>query len=64
MVLSTPDISVLFQTLFPHVPMIVADVISTPTAIPDLHRVSVLEVTYNSTPHTSFTQWLRKVANF
>ena len=64
MVFSTPDMSVLFQTLFPHVPMAVADVISTPTAIPDLHRVSVLEVTYNSISHAIFTQWLRKIANF
>ena len=64
MVFSTPDTSARFQMLFPHVPIVAADVIHTPTAISDLHPVSVLEVTHNSISHANFTQWLRKVANF
>ena len=64
MAFSTTDMSVFFQTLFPHVPMVVADVISTPTSIPDLYRVFVLEITYNSISHASVTLWLRKVENF
>lgn len=44
-------------------PMIVADIISTPTTIPDLNCVCVLEVTYNIISHSSFTQWLLNAAN-